>query len=680
MDDMDGMDERPSGNLPAELPTFVGRTAEVAEIGGLLRTSRLVTLTGVAGVGKSRTALRVGEDVAERFPDGVWLIPLSQLRDGMLVPHAVALTMKVRDQTARPMIDLLVEYLTERRCLIILDTCEHLVDACAALVTTLREAAGQTCVLATSRQPLGVDGEAVVELAPLAVPADPVGEPGRPAAYASVALFAERARQVDPGFEVTKAGPAAVARLCRRLDGLPLALELAAAGLRERTVEELADRPDVPARSDTGGEVSSVLAPHGGLWTAIGWSHELCTPAERLLWARASVFAGSFTAEALEEVCSGGPVGDVLRTLEDLAGKSILVREGERYRLLDSLREYGASWLRELGEDRAIQIRHRDRYLTLARLAFPEWTRSGQAHWYQSLAEDYPEVRLAIETSLAEPGPIAVELTGALWFFWFSCEYEREGRRYLERALAHDATPGPARVRAAWAMGCVMIAQGDINGIERCIAECRSATPDATALRAADYIEGTDWAMGGRPDLALKRLVDLAAAHWAGSVQEAVWLLARAALVFAHLVMGDLTSATTLAEDIRVDGQRRGEHKFRCWGHYILALIAYCGGDRESATRHAREAFDGFNRLNDSSNMALSLEVLAIATAPGDPERAAVLLGISQRLWSPGGGRDRFTSPQLATARKECEETITAAVGRTAMDAFYETGKHSSWP
>ncbi|MEU5882504.1 hypothetical protein [Spirillospora sp. NPDC047279] len=667
---MDEAVESVEGNLPDELPSFVGRAREMSELDDALRASRLVTLAGVAGVGKTRLALQAGRQAVERFPDGVWLVPLSPVRDGGLVPHAIGLSMKVRDQTARPMITLLIEHLADRECLIVLDTCEHLVDDCGPLVVTLLQACPGVRMLATSRQSLRVGHEVVVEVGPL-----PTAAGGDAAA-----LFVERAREHDPAFGLSETDEAAVRDLCDRLDGLPLALELAAAQVGERTVADLAERPDPRAGFDVP-PGSAVLAPHGGLWTAMGWSHELCTPAEKLLWARASVFAGSFSAGAAQQVCEGGPLDDVPRTLARLLAKSVVVAEGDRYRFLDGMREYGAFWLRELGETRESLGRHRDRYLAMAREAFPEWTRSGQAAWYRALSEDFPEVRLAMETCLAEPGPAAVELSGALWFFWFSCEYEREGRGYLERALDNDPTPGPLRVRAAWALGCVMMAQGDPEGLERCIRECRSAAPDPDGTRAADYIESTDWAMGGRPDLALERLTSIVSSPWRDGVQEAVWLLARAALVFARLAMGDHGTATRMAEELRVDGLVRGEFKFQSWGHYIHSLVSLSSGDHATAADHADAAFRGSKEIEDSSNMALALESLALATSgQGDHERAAVLLGISHRLWHPDGGRARFTTPELAAARAACEDRIVAAIGQKSRDACFATGLRSAWP
>ncbi|MFI9551148.1 ATP-binding protein [Nonomuraea endophytica] len=665
------MDE--SGNLPTELASFVGRAAELTVVGELLAWAPVITLTGVAGVGKSRTALAVGERAAGEFADGVWLIPLSPVREGDLVPHAVARELKVRDQTARPVTELLIEYLAGRQCLLILDACEHVLAGCAALAEALREHCPGVRMLATSRRPLGVRAEITRQLSPLTPPsAHAWDDDDSPA----MALLVARARALDPDFSLDENNRHALVRLCRRLEGLPLALELAAAQLREQPVAELAERADPQA-------TSRVLATHGGLWTAIGWSHELCAPLERLLWARASIFVGTFTVESVQDVCAGGPLApdQIPAILDRLVTQSVMTCVRGNYNLLDSLRDYGRFWLEELGELDTLRARHRDRYLTLARQAFPEWTRAGQTGYYQRLASEFSDLQAAIETCLAEPGESALDLVGALWFFWFSCEYEREGRDYLERALARGGPPDALRVRAAWALGLVMNAQGDMAGIEKIIEECRSAAPDPTALRAADYLEGTAWALEGRPDLALERLATLAEEPWDDSLQEAIRLLTRAALVFARFAMGELEQAADLAESLRREGLARGERKFGSWGDYIHALIALVRDDHVTAVQHALTGYDGFRQLNDSSNMALCLEALAIAKSGlGSHEDAARLLGISDRLWHPDGGRVRFTAPYVARARQDTEQRIAAVIGGEATAMAFRSGLHGHWP
>ena len=334
---------RVTGNLPAELTSFVGRRGELAEVRRLLAGSRLVTLTGVGGVGKTRLALRAAAGLARAFPGGVWLVRLDQLRDEALVAQAVAGTLGLQDRAGFSPEAALADYLSGRQLLLVLDNCEHLVDAAAKLADLLLLRAAGLRVLATSREALTIDGEMV-----LAVPPLPVPEAGQPLTAAelgvcpAVRLFAERAAQVVPGFAVTEANQAAVAGICRRLDGLPLALELAAARLPVLSPEQvdarLGDRLGLLTR---GGRVRP--ARQQTLRASIGWSYELCSRAERLLWARLSVFAGGFELDAAEGICADDRLaaGEVLDLLAALAGKSILTaahREGvARYRLPETL-------------------------------------------------------------------------------------------------------------------------------------------------------------------------------------------------------------------------------------------------------------------------------------------------------------------------------------------------------
>ncbi|MBB6554176.1 ATP-binding protein [Nonomuraea rubra] len=308
-----------AGNLPAELTSLIGRRGELDQVRRACRRSRLVTLTGVGGVGKSRLALRAAADLRPEFGGGAWLVELSPLLDGSLLPHAIAEALRLTDQTTRPMIEVLAEHLYGREVLLVLDTCEHLAGPCSATVTTLLDAVPGLRVLATSRRPLEAPGELVIVVDPLPVP--PSGSTG-PASGDAVALLAERAAETVPGFDLAEEDQEAVGRLCRRLEGIPLAIELAAARLRELPVARLADRLDDRFSALEDDPAATAGPPwHQALRTAIGWSHELCEPAERLLWARLSVFAGDFDAEAVREICADErlPEADIGLLLDALA-------------------------------------------------------------------------------------------------------------------------------------------------------------------------------------------------------------------------------------------------------------------------------------------------------------------------------------------------------------------------
>jgi predicted ATPase/DNA-binding CsgD family transcriptional regulator len=351
-----GSRRRP-GQPPSECTAFVGRKAELAAIGTLLDSARLVTTVGPPGVGKTRVSLRAAVLAADRYPDGVWLAELSGLREPALVPAAVAACLGLPGQDARARLPAVLDCLRERRLLLILDTCEHLMDACAAFAEgVLREAPGVT-LLATSRQPLDVPGEHVYPVPPL--PVCDLEE-----------LFARRAAAVVPGFAVTAANRADVIRLCERLDGIPLGIELAAGRLRTLPLADLADRVESGFGILTG-DRRGASPRHQTLGTAADWSYGLCTPAEQALWARLSVFAGPFDMTAAEQVCADAdlPRGAVVEALIGLVDKSVVLRDhagGPRYRLLGALREFGAAKLAEAGQEAACRGRLIDRYLAMA--------------------------------------------------------------------------------------------------------------------------------------------------------------------------------------------------------------------------------------------------------------------------------------------------------------------------
>jgi predicted ATPase len=466
-------------NLPTELTSFVGRRDEVAEVKRLLAGSHLVTLTGPGGVGKTRLALRAAAGLRRAFGDGVWLVRLDQLREEALVAQAVAGALGLQDRAGYAPEAALAEYLAGRQLLLVLDNCEHLVDAAAKLADQLLRAAAGLRVLATSREALTIDGETVLPVPPLAAP-----EAGQPltaaglGVFPAVRLFEERAAQVVPGFALTEANTAAVAGICRRLEGLPLAIELAAAQTRVLSVEQidarLGDRLGLltwggrarPARQQT-------------LRASIEWSWELCGPAERLLWARCSVFAGGFELDAAEGVCADHRLaaGDVLQLLAELAGKSVLgVGHGEgvaRYRLPEPLRGYGQERLQESGEDTVLRRRHRDWHEQLARRTDTEWLSPQMTQWVPRLFREHANVAAAQDFCQAEPGEAEAGLRIAmyvwLWYYWI-LGHVSEGRYRLGQALARTAEPTVWRAQGLLLASFLATASGD-RGAARALLE-----------------------------------------------------------------------------------------------------------------------------------------------------------------------------------------------------------------
>jgi predicted ATPase len=384
----------PVTNLPAGLTRFVGRRHELTKAKRLLSTTRLLTLTGPGGVGKTRLALQLAAEVQRAFPDGVWLVELAELTEPALLGHTVAEALGLREQSGHWRLATLTDHLTGRHLLLILDNCEHLVDACAVLVDQLLRTCPQLHMLATSRQPLSITGEHILPVPPLPVPdSDQLPPPEALARYDAVTLFLDRATSAVPSFRLTADNHAAVARLCQALEGIPLALELAAVRLRALSASQILDRlTDRYALLSAGSR--SAPSRQQTLRACIDWSFELCSPAERMLWARLAVFAGGFELDAAEGICSDDqlPREAVFDLVAALVDKSILIREERdahiRYRLLETIRQYGQEKLREGGELATWRRRHRDWYAELVArppgMCFGVWLGSFRRRWIRA--------------------------------------------------------------------------------------------------------------------------------------------------------------------------------------------------------------------------------------------------------------------------------------------------------
>jgi len=676
------------GNLPAETTSLVGRRGELARVRRLCARYRLVTLTGVGGVGKSRLALRAAAQLRAQFPDGVWLVQLSALQHGALLGHAIAGALGLADQTLRSMGEVLTDYLAGRRLLLVLDTCEHLVEECAETAEMLLEAAVGLRILATSRQSLDVPGERVLVVGPLPVPEPATTMGGHDDA---VALFCDRAAEVVPGFALTRHNRAEVARLCRRLDGIPLAVELAAVRLRELSVDQLAQRLDDRFALLGTAEDQAALARHQTLRTAIGWSHELCEPPERLLWARLSVFAGEFDADAAEQVCAGPQLPDVavFGVLFGLVDKSIVLQretpDGVRYRLLDTIREYGAGWLHALGEEQEVKRRHRDHYLALARQGDAQWLGPDQVAWYERMTGAHDNLRAALEFCLAEPdGQAALELAGALWFFWYGCGFAKEGRHYLEQALALDPEPSPARTKALWTCGVVAASQGDGAATEARAAELAAAQhqdgqrhDDADA--AVLVLTLTMWAALLRGDLtqAASRSDSALAMLRRDDDFRFPTLVALLVRTHAHILGGQVDHGIRLLEELRTRCDQHGERWMRAYGESFLAQAELRRGRLDAAQAYGRAALEVKHRLHDRVGVAHVVDALAWAAgAAGQGERAARLLGLAHQVWDTYGPQQAGI-PQFVAARQACERQAREAIGDQGYEVAFRWGSEA---
>lgn len=450
-------------NLPVQTTSFVGRRRELAGLKRLLAAERMITLTGPGGTGKTRMALQTGADVLERFPGGVWLAELAGVNDAELIEQAVAAALRLREEPHRPLLEMVITHLTGKRLLLLLDNCEHLVAGAARLVGRLLAACPDLCIITTSREPLGIAGEIMWPLPTLSLPESLQGDP--PARGEAVRLFVERAQAASPTFSLTPANLPTVADVCRRLDGIPLAIELAAARTRMFSVEQIGQRLDQRFRLLTTGDRQAPVR-HQTLRGAIDWSYELLSEQEQVLWRRLSVFTGGFGLEAAEAVCSE----DAVELLSQLVDKSLVVAEEEkgekRFRLLETVREYGWERLRAAGEEAALRAAHRDWYFGLAERAEPLLTGPEQGAWLDRLEQEHDNLRQALRWSL-ESGDAehALRLGAALWRFWYVRGYFSENRERIAQLVGLAGAQGSPAVRARVlnGAGAVLLYLGEVG-------------------------------------------------------------------------------------------------------------------------------------------------------------------------------------------------------------------------
>ncbi|MFJ9341844.1 ATP-binding protein [Streptomyces sp. NPDC101733] len=666
------------GNLPPETASFVGRRGELGALDSLLRERRLITLSGVGGVGKSRLALRAAAAHGRARADGAWWVELSPLRDPRLLTTTVAHAVGLADHSVHSPDEELCAWMADKDLLLVLDTCEHLVADVRHLVGELLQSAPGLTVLTTSRERLGSSGETVLDVRPL-----PFEGPDSDA----LTLFRARAVAVAPQAAAVFADPVragVAAEVCRRLDGIPLALELAGARLRLWSLEQMAHR--LGTRFEVLSDTRATLLPrHQTMRTTIGWSHELCEPVERLLWARLSVFSGDFDVAAARAVCAGGPLtaGRVERVLEGLVSKSVVRRSeergaGARYQMLDTIREFGHDWLAELGEVRSVADRHAHWYAALAAAADEGWMGPGQVDWYRRITAEHAQVRTALEHLIATDPVVALEMAGALWFFWFSCGHVHEGRRFLQRTL--DAAPptGPAHTQALWALGLTMLLHGDMESAQATGAECtraaaRLADPERE-LRAA-YLRAVSVLMPGDPREALALAGPRARGGHGGRTSGVGWLLCRLATGYALCALGRFEEAAEEARELREACAELGERWLRAYADYILAVAALGLGQHGEAARHVRAMLSGKRLLGDRLGIALGLDVLAAAVAAlGDGELAARLLGTGHAWWRTVGRPQMGGSPSLTALRDQGERQARAAIGDAAFESAFRGG------
>ncbi|MBM4638070.1 protein kinase [Rhodococcus hoagii] len=668
------------GRLPADLTSFVGRRHELTAVRGALTECRLVTLTGIGGVGKTRLALRVATSVRRNFPDGVWLIELADVHDPDFVVDVVATTLGVRDYTGRPPRDSLVEAMAEGARLLVLDNCEQVVDAVADLVQTLLERCAGLHVLTTSRELLGLGCETVIPVSPLTTPSRDRSQPViKVSRFDAVALFAERAASAVPGFALTDDNTATIAKICARLDGLPLAIELAAARTRalspEQILQRLIERRGLLTWSSRG-----VPPRQQTLKWSIGWSYDLCTPEEQQLWRRLSLFTGSFDIDDVEHICGEDCGGDLLDILASLVDKSIIVREDARgrarYRMLDTVRGYGREQLDETAGDVNLRLRFRDWYTRMALDAEADWISPRQLDWSDRLRGELPNLREAFDFAIAENDGSALPLAAALYPFWIARGLFAEGRRWLHRAL--DQThrqPTTLQAKSLFAAAILAAFQGDLT-----VAAARAEDALALESPAADPIARAYVAMAAgitafcSGDLEQARVRLRFAADTPGvDAYPQLQLEALSLLGWAHV--GDHTSqALTFQGRALAIAQGHGEYIHRGYSLWANGVDTWRSGDREHATELLEAGLRLTRQTRDPLMVFTCLQALAWLDAEnGQVRRAAVVMGAADAHRRLVGSNPVFF-PNLLVHQNTYEETVREALDAKTLDAAHREG------
>jgi predicted ATPase/DNA-binding CsgD family transcriptional regulator len=670
-------DLTPPDNLPLQLSSFVGREKELAEVGRLLKETRLLTLTGSGGCGKTRLALAAAEELAEGFEDGVWLVELAPLADPSLVPQALASALGVRQRPGRPLSGTLSEHLGPKRTLVVMDNCEHLIGACADLADALMRSCPGLRILATSREALGIVGEVAWPVPSLSLPdLRRLPEVASLPRYESARLFIERAAAVKPSFALTEQNAVAVAQVCYRLDGIPLALELAAARTKVLSVEQIAERLDDCFGLLTDGG-RTAMPRHQALHATMVWSHELLGREERVLFRRLSVFASGFTLEAAELVCTGEGLerDEVLGVLSHLVDKSLVVvreEDGEaRYRLLETVRQYAIERLDESGEEAEVGRRHLGFYVVLAEETEKELSGPDSGRWLTRLQTEHDNIRAALSWSLGDRGDarLGVRLASALWYFWFARGYVSEGRRWLESAISKS---GPAvilaRANALNAAGALATFQEDYGAAKDLIEEglaLHRGLGDKEGIASSLVSLGTVAVLGLRDDIPVAAVLEEAKGLGPELEDRRTISNLRLLEVGAAFARGDSERVLALSEE-SLELFREVRDAFgtaMCLMN--IGLAALTQGDYERA---ATALHNGLTLARDLDHKLViqycAIGLAAVAASRGWPIRAARLWGAAQGMSETYGTRFTRASRavidyegRVAAARSQLEES-----------------------
>jgi predicted ATPase/DNA-binding CsgD family transcriptional regulator len=667
--------------MPAEVTSFVGRRRELAEIRKKLAAARLVSLVGPGGVGKTRLAIRVATGLGRGFPDGAWMAELAELQDPALVGNAVMAALDLRDQAATEPLALLRSYLRDKELLLILDNCEHLLEAAAQLVSEVIRAAPGVRVIATSREPLSVAGEHVLPVPPLELPS-PHAEPlAQLRQNEAVILFVERAAAASGRFELTASNQAAVVRLCHRLDGLPLAIELAAVRTRALGPEQIHDRLGDRFGLLTGGS-RAALPRHQTLRTTIEWSYDLLTPAERKLLTRMCVFAGRFTLEDVESVCCSGdvPAACALDLLSSLIDKSLVIKEDAVgtacYRLHETMREYARLKLREAGEEDAVELRCADYYVARC-VHFAAEGRYRLLEWLAWMDLEIENIRAVLRRCMDHQDiRRGIDLATCLIWYWIT-RATAEGVRWLDELLARDAEPA-AHPWAYFVRGFLAVLQNDPAAarpaLERGVAAARAARqPDVLSQSLAMASIAADMA-GDRASS--RRLLDEGQAVADGLDDLGTTLMTYQARALNGLLNGDLDAVRSAA----AEGARLSREVGDLYSLDMMLLnqgfAALISGDLRESEQRFTEGLRIAHQLDDRVAQCHLLGALGCCAASShEPRLAARLFGAMENLRAEVGAT---INAGMAPALTQATTSVAAALGPSKFETEFTAGQRLS--
>jgi len=712
-------------NLPIQLTSFIGREKEIIEVKQHILNSRLVTLTGSGGCGKTRLALQSAFGSLDVFPHGVWLIELAPLADPTLVLQTVVVVLGLKEELGRPLLSILTNHLRAKQVLLILDNCEHLVEASAQLTASLLHTCPGVHILATSREMLGVAGEISFLVPSLSSP-DPLHsiQVDMLTQYESVQLFVDRAAMTLPGFAITKDNASAVAQVCQRLDGIPLAIELAAARVKLLRVEQIAERLDDRFQLLTGGE-RTALPRHQTLAALIDWSHELLTESERTLFRRLSVFAGGWTLEAAEAVCTSEGIesAGVLDLLTQLVNKSLIVAEREqgeeaRYHMLETIRKYALEKLTSSGETDAVRQKHAIYYLALAEVIVPR-------EQYDQLQPERDNLRAALRWSHAATGSAELELRLA-WAMHEGLHKVQwsEMRGWLETALAHaeaERLDDPRLLaRLLWTLGFGLGQHSDfVAGQERLSQSLRICQKLGDLEWSAEVLFWLGWTARESGDASTARLrLEESLTLWRELGDQAKIASALVTLGEVAVMQEETARATALIDESLVLFRQLGDSHGTAWafnhlghvaqlqGAYVRATrlhkeslvllreidpeyigvpeanhslgeTALARGDAALAATHFKESLTLSRQIEVPKFQAWCLAGLAgVAALDEEPERAAWLWGAAEALRQSIGARP---APAARATHEQLQAEVRKQLGEAVFNAKWAEGQAASW-